>query len=742
MKRGAAVGAALACALAVALVAGARAANAEDLLDRYAATDRFRSGQPRTPVVTPDGREVLFLRSGPRDRMNTLWSLDLRTGRERELLSAGALLHGAPETLSVAERARRERLRLSARGLVSFSLARDGRRVLVPFSGRLFVYDLGGGAAREVSPNRPAASEARFSPDGSLIACVREGDLWVVDAATGLERRLTSHEGDRVSWGTPEFVAQEEMGRFEGYWWSPDSRRLLVQRTDESGVERMRISDPYRPETPPVEFAYPRAGRANAVVTLAVVASGGGAPTWIEWDRAKYPYLCRATWPDAGPPTIVVMNRGQTELAVLACDPGTGTTRTLLTERDPAWLNLSAGVPRWIEGGRAFLWIAERDDSGPWLELRGADGGLLGRLTPAGLRVSALKGVDEAHGIAWIEATREPDEMGVWRVWLKARRAPEPLALGKGVHGIESADGAAPRVVTVRPERGPARWQVVDADGRVRGSVRSVAERPVPEPSPEFTLVGPDSLRACIVRPHDFDPGRRYPVVDWAYGGPHSLTVQRDADRYVLQQWLAGQGFIVVSLDGRGTPRRGRSWERAIRGDLIGPALADHVRGLRDLVARHPEMDPERIGVTGWSFGGYFAVLAVEREGGTYRAAVAGAPVVDWRDYDTFYTERYLGLPQADSAAYARSSALTDAAKLSRPLLVVHGTADDNVYFFNTLKLADALNRAGRDWSLLPLPGQTHGVVGPEQVRQVYGRLAGFLLRELGPPTDAAPPRP
>jgi dipeptidyl-peptidase-4 len=218
--------------------------------------------------------------------------------------------------------------------------------------------------------------------------------------------------------------------------------------------------------------------------------------------------------------------------------------------------------------------------------------------------------------------------------------------------------------------------------------------------------------------------------------------VQKRAAGLVLEQWLADQGFIVVTVDGRGTPMRGRTWERSIRGDLIGPALKDHVRGLRELIKRHPEMDPERVGVTGWSFGGYYTVLALEREPSLYRAGVAGAPVVDWRDYDTFYTERYLGLPKADSLAYARSSALTDAAKLSRPLLVIHGTADDNVYFFNSLKLADALNRANRDWEMLPLPGQTHGVIAPEQVRQVYGRMSDFFRRELGAPTDAAPPRP
>jgi len=296
-------------------------------------------------------------------------------------------------------------------------------------------------------------------------------------------------------------------------------------------------------------------------------------------------------------------------------------------------------------------------------------------------------------------------------------------------------------VRALRPAAGAPRWIVEDGSGRVRGALRSAGVTPPEAPNVELATVGEDSLRVALVRPRALVPGMRYPVVDWAYAGPHYVQASRMAAAYTMPQWLADQGFIVVCVDGRGTPRRGRTWERAIRGDLIGPALADHVRALHLLCARHPEMDPERIGVTGWSFGGYFSVLAVERAPETYRAAMAGAPVADWRDYDTAYTERYLGLPQSDSLAYARSSALTDAGRLTRPLLVVHGTADDNVYFLHTLKLADALNHAGRSWSLLPFPGQAHGVLDLELVRQEYGRTAEFFRATLGVPGDAAPPR-
>lgn len=724
---------------------GADAAGAA-LLDRYATTDRFRSGEPKAIVVAPDGGEVLFLRSAPTSRVHELWTHDVRSGRERVRLAAAALLGGAEERMTPEERQRRERLRQSARGISSYQLSNDGRRVLVPLSGRLFVIERppGGGdwrAPRELAAGATPADDAHFSPDGASVACVRDGSLHVIDVATGTDRTLVAREGPEVTWGLAEFVAQEEMDRFEGYWWSPDSKWLAVQRTDVTGLERLRIIDPSNPTAKPDENPYPRPGMKNADVRLAVVPAAGGAPVWIEWDHAAYPYLCRVVWPDHGPLTLLVMNREQSVEKLLAADPASGYTTERLEERDSAWLNLPAGAPRWLVDGERFLWIAERDDTGPQLELRDARGAVA-RLSPPGLRVHRLLEVDEAHAAVWVIASDEPTEAHLWRVDLARPGRVVRAGVGRGVDDawLPRGASAAIRVRAIEPETGAKRWQVESTEGRSLGTIASVAETPGLVPTVEFETVGPDSMRAFVVRPRDFDPRRRYPVIDWAYAGPHSQRVQRASRRYLLEQWLADHGFIVVTVDGRGTPWRGRSWERAIRGDLIGPALEDHVRGLRELCARHPEMDPDRIGATGWSFGGYYSVEAVAREPATYRAAVAGAPVVDWHDYDTFYTERYLGVPPADSLAYARSSALSHASSLSRPLLVLHGTADDNVYFVNSLKLADALNRADRAWEFLPLPGQTHVVVEAAQIRLIYGRTVEFLERVLGEPSMPPPP--
>jgi dipeptidyl-peptidase-4 len=740
----------LALLLVLPLVAtgDARASDGADYLERHALTRGFRSGQPNAITVPVDEREVLFLRSGPRDRSQSLWAWDAKRASEREITTAARLRAGADEVLSPEERARRERLRQTAGGLTSFEVSLDGRLVLVPYSGRLFLLTRPGYATRELgAPGLPPALDARFSPDGRSLAFVRSNELRVLDVASGAERVIARPESANVMYGLPEFVAQEEMDRFEGHWWSPDSRHLLVQRTDHGGVETLQIMDPANPTKPPEVNPYPRPGEKNDDVRLAIYSVNAGPgtvgsapPVWVQWDRDAWPYLCRVEWEAQGPLTLQLMDRRQQHTTVVTVDPATGRTSPLFDEVDAAWINLYKGVPRWLAGGRELLWLSERDDTGPELDARGS-GNAIRRLTPNGLRVRELLAFDRAHGTAWVTASDEPTETHVWRVDVAKGRA-RRVGADRGVETAIVAPNGGLWVRSLKPERGAPRWIVESANGRTVGEIASVAESPGVEPIVEWTSVGPDSLRAFIVRPRNFKPGHRYPVIDWAYAGPHSQRVVRNARQYLLEQWLADQGFIVVTVDGRGTPGRGRYFERQIRGDLIGPALRDHRRALTELCARHVEMDPARIGAIGWSFGGYFAAHAVISAPDVYRAGVAGAPVVDWHDYDTYYTERYLGVPPADSVAYTRSSVLTNAASLGRPLLIVHGTADDNVYFVNSLKLTAALNRANRKYEFLPLPGQTHAVSAPDQVRQYYSRALEFLQRELGGTGDTAPPRP
>ncbi len=703
----------------------------EDCFDTLAATRDSSLGAPRHAEPTPDGRSVLYLRSGPRDTRQRLYRFDLATGTEVELAAPDAV----PETLSAAEKARRERARMTLAGITDVALSRDGATALITQADRLARVATATGGTTAV----PGAGwiAPRLSPDGSHVAAVRDNDLHVVDLATGEDRQITRGGSDTLSHGLAEFAAAEELDRADGAWWSPDGTTLLYEEADTAAVEPHFIADPEHPTVPPSAVRYPRAGTANARVRLDLVSRDGGQTRRVDWDGDAYPYLARVTWSE-GHLGLVVLNRAQTEERALAVDSATGRITTLLTETDPAWLDLDPlpradgqALPLWLPDGSGFLWAAERD--GTWrLELRHADGSADRVLAP-GLAFLAVADLDAAGGTVTIAALTA-DRLGtaLYRVAL-ANGDAVPIAAEPGLHDAHFAEhGHALFVDRFSGGDGTAATLVRGADGRVLATLPSFAEPPRAMPTPEFTIAGPLDLDAMILRPAAAPPGQRYPVVLSVYAGPTVKMVERAPRRYLDDQCLADQGFVVVSLDGRGTPGRGRDWERATRGNLIDLPLADQIDGLRALGARYPEMDLARTGVTGWSFGGYFTAMATIRRPDMFAAGVAGAPVVDFADYDTAYTERYLGTPDADPDGYRASSVLTYAAALQRPLLLMHGLSDDNVYFENTVKLTQALIAAGRPYDLLLPPG-THLLPDPKLRAEVARTRARFLASVLHP---------
>ncbi len=715
-------------------------------LEQFAVTYRFAQGAPNGFRITPDDQTLLFLRSGPRTFVNDLYALDVATGQERVLLTAEAILGRGTEELSAEERARRERMRLAARGITSFDLSPDGATILVPLSGRLFLVDRARvgqtGAVRELTSTAGAPTDPRFSPDGRSIACVRDGDLYVIDVASGSERRLTQHPNEHVEYGSAEFVAQEEMGRFEGYWWSPDSATLLVEESDTSGVETMHILDPMHPENTPESPPYPRPGRPNAVVRLGLVSASSARPTplrYVSWDNTAFPYLATVRWPSGGVPVVLVQDRAQQTELLLAVDVPTGATRELLREHDDAWVNLDQDVPRFLADGQRFLWTSERN--GEWqLELRDMSGTAPIALTPAShFGYASLLGVDETNGHVFVSASEEPTEAHVFQVSLAPSGTITPTRVseaGVGTHEGSFSRSCALWVDVARSMTTARAATLRRADGTSVAAITSHAEEASFAPNATLETVGERDYRAILIRPRNFDPARRYAVLVNVYGGPGHRQVVAERERWVLAQWFADHGFIVASFDGRGTPGRGRDWERAIRGDFGTVPLEDQVAAVQALGAAHPEMDMERVGIFGWSFGGYFSAMAVLRRPDVFRAGVAGAPVSEWRDYDTHYTERYLGLPEEEGAEgpYRLSSVLTYAAREEgdrRPMLVVHGTADDNVYFSHSIKLTDALFRADRPFEMLPLAGLTHMVPEPIITRRLQSRIASFFQTEL-----------
>lgn len=696
-------------------------------IDAYAATGGFRLGQPAGIEVTPNGDAVLFLRSGPRAFSRNLYSFDVATGEESVLLTAEQILQGAAEQLSAEERARRERLRMSARGIARYELSEDGQKILVPLSGRLYVVDR---ASREVSelPNEGAyANDPHFSPDASSVACVRDGDLYLIDVARGRQRRLTRSATEHLKNGLAEFVAQEEMGRYRGYWWAPDGASLLYQETNTEEVETLFAGNPIAPEQEPEGAPYPRAGRTNATVRLGVISARGGRTRWLEWDSEGFPYVTTVRWNGSGL-YVLVQNRRQTEEKLLRVNVATGATEVLLTETDAAWLNLDQDVPAFVGDDGSFLWSTERDGAFQ-LELRGPDGARVREVTTAAQGYRSIAKLDGEAGIVWFTGGGDPTETQLFQVPLAGGDATQ-ISVGAGAHRAVFGDDANVWVqMSHTLERGPT-W-LVRRGTEVVGELSSVAEAPPFVPEVEHLTVGERDYRALIVRPRNFDEARRYPVLLSVYAGPGHPKVSKGRYRQLRDQWLADHGFVIVSVDGRGTPYRGREWERAIQGNLIALPLEDQIAGLRAVAERYEQLDLERVGVYGWSFGGYFSAHAVMQHPELFRAGVAGAPVGDWRDYDTHYTERFMGLPSENQAGYDASSVLTYAPRLERPLMIIHGTSDDNVYFVHALRMSDALLRNGRSHQFIPLSGSTHMVADPDVARSLQSQIVAFFREHL-----------
>ncbi|AQS67710.1 S9 family peptidase [Streptomyces pactum] len=693
---------------------------------RHARTQRFTLGAPRSFTVAPDGSRVAFLRSGTgTDRASSLWILDTEEGGERVAADPRVLLGGAEERLSPEERARRERSREGGAGIVGY--ATDAAVELASFalSGRLFAAELRAGTALELPTPGPVI-DPRPSPDGRHIAYVAQGALRVVGAEGDGDRALAEADAEGVTYGLAEFIAAEEMGRGRGFWWGPESDRLLVARVDDTPVRRWWISDPAHPGRDPQHVPYPAAGTANADVRLFVVGLDGGR-TEVLWDRARYPYLARVHWSAAGAPLLLVQARDQRSQLILAVDTDSGTTRMVHADEDPTWLELFPGVPCWSpsgqlvriadEGGARVLAVGERPLTGAQLHLRAV-------LDVSGddVLVSASAGEEAAEPETGEVHVYRVNELGVERV------SQEP-----GVHSAVRAGGVTV-LVSATLDRPGARAQVL-RDGKPLATVASYAEDP--GLSPRVTLIqgGARRVPCAVLMPRDYRGDTSLPVLLDPYGGPHGQRVAAAHNAHLTSQWFADQGFAVVVADGRGTPGRSPAWEKAIKDDVAAVVLQDQVDALHALAADFP-LDLDRVAIRGWSFGGYLAALAALRRPDVFHAAVVGAPVTDLRLYDTHYQERYIGHPDEQPEVYRRNSViddagLVDAAEPHRPMMIIHGLADDNVVVAHSLRLSSALLAAGRPHEVLPLSGVTHMTPQESVAENLLLLQVDFLKRSL-----------
>ena len=703
---------------------------------QFARTQRLTLGEPRNVTVSPDGRRVVFLRStGGSDQVNALWVLDVDTGTERLVADPRMLLSDDDTELPSEERARRERAREGAGGITAYATDRERTVVAFALAGRLFAGGLVSGRAREIVVDGPVF-DPRPDPTARRIAYVSGRGLRIAEL-DGTSRGMAGGddtEPDTVSWGSADFIAAEEMGRFRGYWWSPDGTMLAVCRVDDAPVSPWVIADPAHPDRPARTIRYPAAGTANPEVSLHLVGLDGSTIT-VDWDRDFFPYLAAVTWTEAGL-TVLVQARDQQGSMVLHVDtrdtPTRGETTVLSHDYDDAWVELVPGTPARLDDGR-LVTTADRDGS---RRLLIADE----PVTPADMQVRSVVAVSGEDDNAAVTFCANPiDDATQLHVWQWTVDDLQSLTSEAGVHS--AAIGATTSVIRSATLDRPGALTTVHSSSGDH-EIASFAETPLVEPNVQLLRVGDRELATAVLLPRDVDPDHGpLPVLLDPYGGPHALRVTRSHNAYLASQWFADQGFAVIVTDGRGTPGRGSDWERAVHGDLAGPTLDDQVDALHAVAEQGPDLDLDRVAIRGWSFGGYLAALAVLRRPDVFHAAIAGAPVTEWRLYDTHYTERYLGDPADQPDHYDANSLLPLAGDLTRPLLLIHGLADDNVVAAHTLQLSAALLEAGRPHEVLPLSGITHMTPQEEIAENLLLHQLDFLHRAL-PPTIAATTTP
>lgn len=664
-----------------------------------ARTRGFRLGAPRAFRIArlSDGSaRVVFVRSADgRTASGDLWVADAREGwRERRVVQAVALTTSGE--IPAAELARRERLREVTSGITAYSLDRCGDNAAFAVDGIPYRVELASGKVDEL-PHPGPVVDPQMSPDGRIVAYVSSGQVFVVSEGDDVAREASPVATETVTWGLADFIAAEELERHRGLWWLADSTHLLIERVDESGVDTRWIGDPAQPEREPVAHRYPSAGTANADVALYLVDVTTPTPEAfeVEWDHARFPYLASVHVPSGTAPgasaVVSMLSRDQRTHQVLTLD-----NRSLLVrvEREQApWFTVMGGVPTIAPDG-ALIEIL--DINGSFRVCRD------GRpFSPESMHVEGVLDLTDT-GVVVIAAL-DPTSRVIASVDFDGT-----LAELSPVEAWTSAVVAGDVRVEARALLTEATSSVEIVDGAQRTPIASLAEKPILEPKPRIFCVGDRELRVAVLLPTDHQPGQTWPVLCSPYGGPHAQRVINAGGAYLTEQWLADQGFAVVITDGRGTPGRGPAWEYAVHNDLAGPVLQDQVDGLQAVAEVESALDLTRVGIRGWSFGGYLAALAVMDRPDVFHAAVAGAPVTEWRLYDTAYTERYLGNPNDDATPYERTSLLTRAAELTRPLLLIHGLADDNVLAAHTLQLSSALLAAGKQHNVLPLSGVTH----------------------------------
>jgi len=702
-------------------------------LERVFSSPALSGPTPRAAKLSPDGRFVTLLKNRPDDKDRyDLWAIDTATGAERMLIDSKKIGTGA--AISEEEKMRRERARIAGtKGITEYNWAPDSKKILVPIDGDLYVATLDGNV-RRLTNTAATEIDPKVSETGRYLSFLRDQNLFVMDAASGQERALTTDGGKTLSWGAAEFVAQEELGRDTGYWWSPDDRFIAVARVDESPVAIVKRAAIGASGTEMIEQRYPAAGTKNAIVDLYVMTPDGRSRVKADLGPDPNYYLARVDWAKDGKSLYVQrLSRDQKRLDMLRVDPASGGSTLLFSEISPTWINLTDNFKPLKDG--SLIWSSERSG---FSHLYRWKAGKLTQLTRGQWAVEKVAGVDEKAKRVYFTGTAEtPIEQQLYWVNYDHPGAPARVT-EKGWYNSAVMDkGATHALITRSNPSQPSQTYLADAGGKRLAWVEENSLNASHPYAPYLdshvlpifgSITGPDGTK-LYYRMHSPPrvPGKRYPVYLYVYGGPHGQQVT-DAwySALPLHEALVDKGWIVFTIDNRGTNRRGTKFESAVYRKMGDAEVQDQLAGV-EWLKKQPFVDPKKIAVQGWSYGGYMTLKLLEKAPGVFAAAVAVAPVTKWELYDTAYTERYLGNPSVDLKPYRTSDALDDAVKIRDPLLLIHGMSDDNVVFQNSTELYARLQQGKRPFEMMVYPGATHAIAGEGPQTHVWTTISRFL---------------
>lgn len=710
-------------------------------IERIFASPALEGSAPKSLKISPDGKRVTFLQ-GKKDDYERLdlWEYDINSKSTQMLFNSNDLSTG-PEKLSDEERARRERMRLSGTGIVSYEWSKDSKALIFPLAGDLYYYSLGGKKAIQLLGTPEFETDFKLSPKGNYVSYVRNQDLYIKHIKTGLETRLTYDGKDNIKNAMAEFIAQEEMDRMTGYWWSPDEKYIAYTQIDETPVQEITRSEIYADSIKMITQRYPAAGTNNVRVKLAVMDIAKLKSQWIDLGENQDIYLNRVNWmPDSQTLSYQIQSRNQQVLQLMAFNLAKHTQKILIKETSNTWINLYKDL-YFLDDNKRFIWASERNGY-KHLYLYENSGKLIKQLTKGPWVVDKIQAIDEKRQLVYFTGRADsPTENHLYSASLKDTSF-KRISQRSGFHKISFSHDANIYVDDFSTVNTPPQVSLHKADGE---HITWLSENNIDKTHPlfayqaqwvkpeiaSFTAEDGAELYYRLYKPKKLQ--EKHPVIVYLYGGPHAqlVTNRWGGDRGLLMQYWVNKGYVVFTIDNRGSNYRGKAFEDPIFKAMGEIEVQDQISGVKFL-RNLPYVDAKRIGVHGHSYGGYMTLMNMFKAGDYFQAGVAGSPVTDWELYDTHYTERYMGNPKTDKAAYTASSVFPYAKDLKGHLLIYHGMADDNVLFTNSTKLYKHLQDLAIPFESMDYPGKKHGIRGKKTRVHLYKTITNFFDKHFG----------